>query len=112
MNLEELLNEPKLIEVKIDNPQLAKKYGDTPTFYIYDRQDMETYMQLAKLSGDESDINELSNVAKKLVRNSKGDLILGGKKQLPPDIMMAVIEETIKNLGNLVAQTSVTPVES
>jgi len=112
MNLEQLLNEPKLIEVQINNPVLVEKYGDTPTFYIYDRQDMETYMQLARLTGDQSDINELSKVAKKLVRNKKGELILGGKKQLPPDMMMAVIEETIKNLGNLVAQTSVTPVES
>jgi hypothetical protein len=112
MNLEELLNEPKLIEITAERDSIVKKYGSAPNFYIYDRQDMETYMQLAKFTGNESDINELTNIVKKLVRNSKGDLILGGKKQLPPDVMMVVVEETISKLGNLVAQTSETPAES
>ena len=74
-------------------------------FYLYDRQDMDTYMQLSKLSGD-GGFSEIEKVTKSLVRNKKGELLLSGNKQLPPDVMMAVIEESITQLGNMIAQTS------
>lgn len=106
MNLETLAQEPKLTKITLDRADIVKKYGEAPEFYIHDRQDMETYMLLAKISGDENDLHQLEGITKRLVRNDKGALILGDKKQLPPDLMMAVIEETIKNLGNLVTQTS------
>jgi hypothetical protein len=110
MFLETLLSEPQLIEIKIDKPEIVEKYGEELIFYIYDRQDLDLYMQLAKLSG-EGGIAEMARVSKELIRNAKGDLILNGKGQLPPDIMMSVIEESVKQLGNLIAQTSPEPVE-
>jgi hypothetical protein len=111
MNLETLLSEPQLVEIKITKPEIVEKHGEEITFWIYDRQDMDTYMQLAKLSGEGS-LSQVAEITKQLVRNKKGELILQGKAQLPPDIMMAVIEEAVKNLGNLIAQTSADPVEA
>jgi hypothetical protein len=109
MNLEQLLSEPQLVEIKLTKPEIVEKHGEV-VFYLYDRQDMETYMQLSKLSGD-GGLSEIEKVTKSLVRNKKGDLLLSGNKQLPPDIMMAVIEESIKQLGNMIAQTSESQVE-
>lgn len=111
MNLEQLLNEPTLVEIKIDKPRIVEKYGEAPSFWIYDRQDMETYMALTKISGDDDDLFALDEIVKKLVRNEKGKLILDSKKQLPTDLQIAVIEETVKTLGNLMAQTLETQVE-
>jgi hypothetical protein len=111
MNLESLLSEPQLVEIKITKPEIVEKHGEEIVFYIYDRQDMETYMQLSKLSG-EGGLAEVSEVTKKLVRNKKGELILTGKSQLPPDIMMAVIEMAVTKLGEGLAQTSATPAVS
>lgn len=111
MLLETLLKEPQLIEIKLDKPDLVERYGDAITFYIYDRQDMDTYMQLARLSGD-GNLTEVAEVTKAIVRNKKGELILQGEATLPPDLMMAVIEEAVKNLGNLIAQTSESQQES
>ena len=109
MNLEQLLSEPQLVEIKLTKPEIVEKHGEV-VFYLYDRQDMETYMQLSKLSSD-GGLSEIEKVTKSLVRNKKGDLLLSGNKQLPPDIMMAVIEESIKQLGNMIAQTSESQVE-
>lgn len=105
MYLESLLNEPQLVEIKISKPDIVEKYGEELVFFIYDRQDLETYMQLAKMSGEGS-LGQVAEVTKKLIRDKSGKLILEGKGMLPPDIMMAVIEESIKQLGNLIAQTS------
>jgi hypothetical protein len=110
MFLETLLSEPQLIEIKIDKPDIVEKFGEAITFYIYDRQDLDTYMQLAKLSGEDS-VVEMANITKKLIRNKDGKLILEGKAMLPPNVMMAVIEESIKQLGNLIAQTTPEPAE-
>ena len=110
MNLESLLSEPQLIEIKITKPEIVEKHGEEIVFYLYDRQDMDTYMQLAKLSGEDG-ISEITEITKSLVRNKKGEWLLSGNKQLPPDIMMAVIEESISQMGNMVAQTSKTPAE-
>tara|TARA_R110000803_G_scaffold190399_1_gene252967 strand:- start:2723 stop:3055 length:333 start_codon:yes stop_codon:yes gene_type:complete len=104
MNLEQLLSEPQLVEIKLTKPEIVEKHGEV-VFYLYDRQDMETYMQLSKLSGD-GGFSEIEKVTKSLVRNKKGELLLSGNKQLPPDVMMAVIEESITQLGNMIAQTS------
>ena len=110
MNLEQLLNEPQLVEIKITKPEIVTKYGEEISFYVYDRQDMTTYMQLAKLSGD-GGLGNVTEITKTLIRNKKGELVLQGKAQLPPDVMMAVIEEAIKTLGEGLAQTSATPAE-
>lgn len=110
MFLETLLNEPQLVEIKINKEDIVEKYGEELVFYIYDRQDLDTYMQLAKMSGD-GGLGDVANITKKLIRNKDGKLILEGKGMLPPDIMMAVIEESIKQLGNLIAQTTPEPAE-
>ena len=110
MFLETLVNEPQLVEIKIDKAEIVEKYGEALVFYIHDRQDLDTYMQLAKMSGEDG-LGDMSNITKKLIRDKNGKLILEGKGMLPPDIMIAVIEESIKQLGNLVAQTSPEPVE-
>lgn len=110
MFLETLLNEPQLVEIKIDKAEIVEKYGEALVFYIYDRQDLDTYMQLAKMSG-EGGLGDVAKITKKLIRDKSGKLILEGKSMLPPDIMMAVIEESIKQLGNMIAQTSPEPME-
>ncbi len=110
MNLEQLISEPQLVELKITKPEIVEKHGEDIVFYIHDRQDMETYMALSKMSG-EAGIVEAAIVTRKLVRDKKGNLLLTGSKQLPPDIMMAVIEESITKLGNMIAQTSEIPAE-
>jgi len=110
MFLETLVNEPQLVEIKIDKAEIVEKYGEALVFYIHDRQDLDTYMQLAKMSGEDG-LGDMSNITKKLIRDKNGKLILEGKGMLPPDIMIAVIEESIKQLGNLVAQTSPEPME-
>lgn len=107
MFLENLVSEPQLVEIKINKEELVEKYGEELVFYIYDRQELDVYMGLAKLSGEDS-FSDIANITKKLIRNKDGKLILDKKGQLPPDIMVAVIEESIKQLGNLVAQTSQT----
>lgn len=106
MNLSNFAAEPVLVKLSITDPVLVEKYRtDSIDFWIYDRQDMETYMQLASMSGKENSFSDLAKLVKKLIFNADGTPVITGKVILPVDIMIRVIEETVKNLGNSQSQT-------
>ena len=106
MNLADLTATPKLIKIELNDAALVEKYGEVIDFYIKDRQDIDVYMGLAQLEG-QTDIVALSSVVRKIVLDEKGKHILGDGKMLPFDIMMKVIEQSVKHLGNSLAQTTV-----
>ena len=108
MNLSELTKEAQLIKIIIDDEKIVEKYGETIDFFMYDRQPIEVYMQLTEVSKDNTEgqnILELANVTRKVVLNEKGDPILGPNKMLPFDIMIQVITKSLEKLGNEQTQT-------
>ena len=111
MKLNALASEPQLIEVKIDDERTLAKYGESIDYWMYDRQDLDTYMQLASL-GDGKNVALIANVVRELVLDESGNKILTGKNLLPVDIMVRVVEETVKRLGNQDAPTSETQIQS
>lgn len=113
MELKNLVSEPQLIKITIDEDHIVEKYGETLDFYIYDRQDMDSFMKLANLAknkDDEVDTKDLTGVfdmVKELIYDENGERLLTDKQYLPTDIMLKVVEKTMKNLGNSLTQTSV-----
>jgi hypothetical protein len=105
MKLEALAATPTLRKITIDDENIVKKYGETLDFYIYDRYDMELYLKLASMSGSGDDnVQNLFVLIKDLICDEKGNKIVSGNKILPTDIMVKVVEETLKNLGNTQGQ--------
>lgn len=119
MELKNLVSEPQLIKITIDEDHIVKKYGETLDFYIYDRQDMDTFMKLANMSKNKKDDSEsehdlgaedITNVfdmVKELIYDENGERLLTENQYLPPELMLLCVEKTMANLGNLVTQTSV-----
>jgi hypothetical protein len=107
MKLSELTSDAQLIKITLDDEKIVEKYGETIEFWIQDRQDLDVYMNLAQLEG-ETDIVHLSKIVRKIVLDEKGKQILGEGKMLPFDIMIKVIEEAVKQLGNSLTQTLTT----
>lgn len=106
MKLEALLSKPQLVKVTIDDADIVQRYGEALEFYIYDRQDMDTYMRLAAVDGDETNLSKIANIVKDIILDEKGKKIITDNNILPVDVMIKVIEVTIKNLGNAASQTS------
>ena len=103
MKLAELVAEPQLIQITIDDKEIVEKFGDNLDFWVYDRQDMGTFMKLATL--DQENFGEIAEIVKTLVLDEKGKPVLNGKATLPMSVMMKVIEKVINTLGNSVSQT-------
>jgi len=105
MKLTQLAKEPKLVKVEIDDEPIVKQYGETIEFWVYDRVDMETFMNLANLEGKQN-ISQVIKVMKDLILDEKGNKIINDKNVLPNDVMIKAVEKTVTMLGNFVTPTS------
>lgn len=104
MKLGALAKKPQLIKIEIEDEKIVEKYGEAIEFYIYDRYEMEVYMKL--LNADDRDIIGLSNVIKQMVMDENGNSVIADGEIIPSDILLKVVEEVVKNLGNSLTQTS------
>ena len=105
MKLQNLVSTPQLVKITIDDEAIVEKYGETIEFYVYDRQDMDTFMALATI-GDNASVADIAKLVSKMIFTEDGTPILGDNQTLPMDMMMRVVEETVKQVGNLLTQTS------
>lgn len=105
MKLQVLASKPQLIKIVIDDEQTVARFGESIEFYVHDRQDMDTYLKLASLEGN-NDLASISEVVKDLVLDEKGNKILKNGVSLPAEVIIKVIEKTVANLGNQLNQTT------
>jgi len=104
MNLEQLAAKPQLIEIKITDENLVKKYGEELVFYVYDRHDIETFAKMAAVNPE--DFASASAVVKDLILDKNAKPICKGDTVLPTDVMMKAVALTIEELGKLVNTVS------
>lgn len=110
MELSKLASKPQLVEILIDDASITKKYGESLTFYIWDRQDIETFAKMAAI--DPNDFASASGIVKDLILDEKGKPICQGENILPTDIMMKAVSQVVEELGKLVNTVSETETQS
>jgi hypothetical protein len=97
MKLSELTSEPKLIEIIVDDEDIVKEYGDSLTFYTWDRQPIETFFRITEAGQDNQ--SEMVNIMKTLILDEKGEPIMSGKTMLPVNVLMKSITKVTEMLG-------------
>ena len=103
MKLQTLASKPKLTQVMIDDEKIVEAYGEPLEFYIYDRHDMDTFMKLASVEGE--NVASISTLISEMILDEDGKKIIVDGNILPVDIMMKIVEVVIQRLGNSVSQT-------
>lgn len=106
MKLSQLAAKPQLIQMSIDDEAMVEKYGEAVDFWMYDRYDMDVYLNL--LNTEEKDVKKLTDIVKDLLLDENGKQLLEQGEILPTDILMKVVEKVVGQLGNSAAQTSIT----
>lgn len=97
MKLSQITCEPQLIEVKLDDEDVIKQYGEPLTFYTYDRQPMDVFLKLANV--DQKNTSELISIVRTLILDDKGVQILSDKNMLPTSVLMKAIAKVTEQLG-------------
>jgi hypothetical protein len=103
MKLSELASKPQLIKITIDDELTKEEFGEDLEFWIYDRQDMDTYMAMANVKED--NMSKLAEVLSTMVLDEEGNKIIKDGVSLPPSVMMRVISKVVEQLGNSMSQT-------
>lgn len=101
MKISQLVSQPKLVEIQIDDEDTLAKYGEAISFWIYDRQDIATFAQLAMTDG--KNFAEAAELVSRLVRDENGKEVVTGTDTLPTDVLMKTITKVIETLGKQVA---------
>jgi len=104
MKLSELAAKPQLINVVLDQPAIVERYGEPIEFYIYDRQNMETYMALSQVDGN--NITAIAGVVVPLILNEDGTQMIEPDGVLPIDVLIAAVNGVVIRLGNPKSQTT------
>jgi hypothetical protein len=97
MKLSQICSEPKLVEVKLDDKDVIKEYGEALIFYTWDRQPMDVFMRLANI--DQKNTGDLINIVKTLILDEEGKQVLNDKNMLPTSILMKAIAKVTEQLG-------------
>lgn len=97
MQLKELAAKPKLKKIVVETPFVMEAYGEPLEFYMWDRQDVATFLRILQLKQDQK---EIFNLVRDTVLDEEGNKILQEGEMLPLEIMLAVVEAVVNNLGN------------
>ena len=92
------------MKITIEDEATVKEYGEAIEFYMYDRQDMNSFMKMASLT--ENDIAGITEMVADLVLDEDGNKILVDGVSLPMTVMLKVVEAAVNSLGNSVSQIS------
>lgn len=103
MELKALAAKPQLVKVEVNSEPVVAAYGESLEFWMWDRQDIPTYLKLAQLKEDRTAI---FNIVKDVVLDKDGQPVLQDGEMLPIEIMIPVLEAAVKQLGNKTPLTS------
>lgn len=97
MKLSQICSEPQLIEIKLDDEDTVKQYGEPLSFYTWDRQPMEVFMRLANV--ETKNTGELINIMKTLILDDDAKPIINDKNMLPTAVLMKAVTKVTEQLG-------------
>lgn len=110
MKLSKLAGKPQLVKITLDDEETVKAYGDSLEFWIYDRQDLDSFVKLATL--DAKNFDKLASEVNKLILDEDGTPVVKEGLALPADLMMKAIQKVIEILGKPLVLTSTTSPQS
>ena len=97
MHLSQLAAKPQIIEVKLEDEETIKEYGEPLEFHTWDRQPMDVFMRLANM--DQKNTSELITIVKTLILDEFGNQVLTEKNMLPTSVLLKVISKVTEQLG-------------
>lgn len=98
MRLSQLAAKPQLIEIILDDADTIEEYGESVTFFTWDRQPLTVFMEVAMaVEGKQSGVFE---VVKKLILDETGKAILNDDVTLPQKVLTRAMKKVVVLLGN------------
>ncbi len=98
MKLSQLAAKPQLIKVELNDEDILKEYGEPLEFWIFDRQPIDKYVEMAKTGSD--NIGEMVRIVNNLVLDETGEIIAKDGMVFPGKLMVKILQKVVETLGN------------
>lgn len=98
MDITKLAQQPQLVAVELDKPELVEKHGETVVFHTWDRVNTDQFVKLASIDPD-AGAAEMVTLLKDFILDAQGNPVLGDGQSLPMDILVAALEKISDRLG-------------
>lgn len=97
MKLSAIAAKPQLIEITIDDEEVIAEFGESLSFWTWDRQPIGVFMQLSNIN-EEKEVN-IIDIVRKLILDEEGKEIITNDTTLPTKILMKAITKVTELLG-------------
>jgi hypothetical protein len=97
MKLKELAARPQLVKISLDDEDTIKEYGEAVEFWIWDRQPLEKFINMANMRAE--DFGSLVRVVNEMVLDESGAPVLTEDETLPTPVLTRVINKVVETLG-------------
>lgn len=97
MKLSQLAAKPQLTKLVIDDEETIAEYNEPIEFYTWDRQPIDTFMQLASLG--QKDPKAMLEIIRTLILDENGNQIIVGDSMLPSNVLLRVVSKIVDLLG-------------
>lgn len=98
MKLSQLAAKPQLIKLELNDADIVEQYGEALEFWIYDRQPIEKFIQMATVGNE--NYGEMIKMVNELVLDEDGSMIARDGMVFPSKIMLKIINKVVESLGN------------
>ena len=97
MKLSQLASKPQLIEIVLDDADIVAEFGETVTFWTWDRQPLDVFMRLAMAqTGDQ---NTMLEIIRTMMLDEAGNQIVSDDLMLPTGVLISAIAKLSERLG-------------
>lgn len=97
MKINQIASKPQLIKLTLDDEATVAELGESLEFWTWDRQPLDTFMQLASIRNDNP--KEIIEVVRSLILDDAGQQVVKGDIMLPTQILIRIIQKIVETLG-------------
>lgn len=97
MKVNQIASKPKLIKMTLNDEETLTEYGEELDFWTWDRQPLETFMQMAAVSQENP--NGVIEIASKLILDEDGKPVIVDDVTVPNKVLIKMVEKVISTLG-------------
>jgi hypothetical protein len=97
MKINQIASKPQLIKLTLDDEATITELGESLEFWTWDRQPLDTFMQLASIRNDNP--KEIIEVVRSLILDEAGEQVVKGDIMLPTQILIRIIQKIVETLG-------------
>ncbi len=98
MKLSQLAAKPTLIKLELADEDIIKEYGEPLEFWIYDRQPIDKFIEMATVGND--NYGEMIRMVNAMVLDEDGQVIARDGMVFPSKIILKIINKVVDTLGN------------